>query len=96
MISEEEIKKTTELARIGASEEEIKGLAKDAENILKYVSQISEVASEDAEEKVLGPVYNVLREDQNPHYSEEYKEELLHEAPNREGDWIKVKKILGD
>ena len=35
-----------------------------------------------------------MREDDNPHAGGIYTEAVLNEAPEREGDYIKVKKIL--
>ena len=37
---------------------------------------------------------NVMREDANPHESGIYTEKMLEQAPAREGNYIKVKKIL--
>ena len=39
-------------------------------------------------------VLNVMREDVNPHESGLYTEKILEQAPTREGNYIKVKKIL--
>jgi Asp-tRNA(Asn)/Glu-tRNA(Gln) amidotransferase C subunit len=40
-------------------------------------------------------VRNVLREDANPHESATFTEAILKNAPSRQGDYFKVKKILG-
>ena len=37
---------------------------------------------------------NITREDEKPHKSGVYTKKILSEAPEREGDYIKVKKIL--
>jgi Asp-tRNA(Asn)/Glu-tRNA(Gln) amidotransferase C subunit len=39
---------------------------------------------------------NVMREDEPTNHSGEYTEAILQNAPAREGDWLKVKKILGN
>ena len=39
-------------------------------------------------------VLNVMREDKDPHEAGLYTEKILEQAPAREGDYIKVKKIL--
>lgn len=43
---------------------------------------------------VFGVGVNVMREDTEPHESGIYTEKLLSAAPQREGQYIKVKKIL--
>jgi len=85
------------LARIDLSDEESQRLVGEFEAILNYVGQIksaspaSRKATEDESEYALK---NVMRDDGEPHESGIHTEELLKQAPNREGDYIKVKKIL--
>jgi len=97
-ISDKEIKKLADLARIKLSEMEKKGLKKDIESILGYVSEIQEVSSDATKVKPLSlqrsDLCNVMREDKEPHESGLYTEKILKEAPQREGDYFKVKKIL--
>lgn len=98
-IGEKEIEKLANLARIKFSEEEKKELGKDIESILGYVSEIQKV-SLDISTKVKplslqgSDICNVMREDTEPHKSGIYTEKILNEAPKREGDYVKVKKIL--
>jgi aspartyl-tRNA(Asn)/glutamyl-tRNA(Gln) amidotransferase subunit C len=97
MISPEDVQKLAALARIQLTHDEEVSLAKDMENILDFVAQIQSVSG--SEDGVIGStkekVRNVLREDLHPHQSGIHTEAILHEAPQREGDYIKVKKILG-
>mgnify|MGYP000344924570 CR=1 FL=1 len=97
-ISDKEIEKLAGLARIKLSEKEKKGLKKDIESILGYVSEIQEVSEEVAKGSPLlqqrATLCNVMREDIEPHKSGLYTEKILKEAPQREGDYVKVKKIL--
>jgi aspartyl-tRNA(Asn)/glutamyl-tRNA(Gln) amidotransferase subunit C len=95
-ISDKEIEKLGSLARIKLSDEEKKGLKTDIESILGYVSEIQEVSS-DLERDTTSQkdeLINVMREDENPHESGLYTQKILENAPQREGDYIKVKKIL--
>ena len=95
-ISDKDIEKLGDLARIKLSEKEKETLKTDIEAILGYVSQIKEVSS-DIERDMSGKnetLINVMREDENPHESGLYTEKILENAPEREGDYIKVKKIL--
>ncbi len=66
---------------------------KEMDLILGFVDQIQEVETEDLKVEE-GDLRNIMREDENPYIGGEFSEDLLAEAPNREGDYIKVKKIL--
>ena len=84
------------LARIALTEGEINSLAKDMTEILGYVSDIKEITGNKEKEKKVGPLYNVMRDDEDPHEPGKYSEDLLNLAPDKEGDYIHVKKILGE
>ena len=45
-------------------------------------------------EAEVGKLRNVMREDENPYEKGLYTEKLLEEAPEREENFVKVKKIL--
>lgn len=101
MIEIKDIEKLANLARINIAEEEKEKVRKDINSILEYVSQVSEAETLAASADVAtsktdhaAMVQNVLREDVNPHESGMYTEKLLAEAPEREGNYVKVKKIL--
>ena len=94
MISREEIKKLADLARIEIREEELESLRGEMDNILDYVGQIKNVAGNYSGEVEIGPVFNILREDREPTPAGKYSKELIAEFPDREGDYLKVKKIL--
>ena len=89
-----DVVKLAELAHIKVSPEETEKLLGDLDSILSYVSEISELSGTDMPEKRAGVQRNVMREDDNPHDSGIHTEALLKEAPEREGDYVKVKKIL--
>lgn len=102
-MDKETIDKLAQLARIDIREEEAQNLAGELGTILKYVDEIRsvpEVKGGMGEEKKKEdfPNRNVLREDDPPaggaHEGGLYTEELLDSAPEREGEYIKVKKIL--
>lgn len=81
------------LARIAVSDEEKKILQHDLEEILAYVSQVTEVVAE-VGEPTAGELRNVMRADSEPHESGVFTEDLLKQAPSREGNRVFVKKIL--
>jgi len=88
-----DVQKLAELARIDMTEEEKAEILHDMQEILGYVEQIAEVATE---EKAVEPGEhrNVMREDENPHESGAHTEEILKEVPEKQNGYIKVKSIL--
>lgn len=87
------MKRLALLCRIDMSEEELETLRAEMEHILGYVEKVSELAPADRALEV-GAHHNVMREDGTPRASGTYTEALLSVAPAREGDFIRVKKIL--
>ncbi len=81
------------LARISISDSEKELLRHDLEEILAYVSQVTEVVTE-VGTPMVGELRNVMREDENPHEAGIFTELLLSAAPAREGNRLLVKKIL--
>ncbi|MHB0977863.1 MAG: Asp-tRNA(Asn)/Glu-tRNA(Gln) amidotransferase subunit GatC [Minisyncoccota bacterium] len=97
----EEVLKLAKLARIEVSAEEAESLSHEFEAILGYVGQVKKIADHQIpKESPLGPdpkgnsLRNVMREDANPHESGKFSEAVLKNAPDREENYIKVKKIL--
>lgn len=84
------------LARIELTKEEEDSFAREIGSILSYVATIKEITGDAPPEKVAGPVYNVMREDSEPHEGGIYTEALLRAAPGRSGQYIEVKKIIGE
>ncbi len=91
-----EIERLANLARIELTESERDQFALEVSSILGYISEIKGITGDAPEEKVVGAVFNVVREDGEPHASGMYTDDLLRVAPDHEGAYIKVKKILGD
>ena len=95
MITIKELEHLATLARIKLSEDDKKSLVKEFDSILGYVDRLKKVdVSLDSSGRV-GSVKNVMRADVAEQVSVEDRERLLNEAPDREGDFIAVKKILG-
>ncbi|MBU6427200.1 Asp-tRNA(Asn)/Glu-tRNA(Gln) amidotransferase subunit GatC [Patescibacteria group bacterium] len=96
MITEKELERLAILARIKLSEGDKKSLVKEFDSILGYIDQLKKVeVSLDASARV-GSVKNVTRPDVVENTSREDRERLLNEAPDRQGDFIAVKKILNN
>lgn len=81
------------LARIAVSDDEKKILRHDLEGILTLVSKIKDVTAEMGEPEA-GELRNVMRGDGEPHESGIFTDELLAQAPARDGNRVLVKKIL--
>jgi aspartyl/glutamyl-tRNA(Asn/Gln) amidotransferase C subunit len=95
----EDVKKLADLARIDMSEEEMKGIAKDFDPILAYVSQVQEALkiSENISHKKKPEDYflhNVGREDVVTNKRGEYTEKIISEMPDTQDGFLKVKQIL--
>lgn len=93
MITREEIDNLCALSRIGATDAEKDALQKDLENILGYVGQVADVEIP-AHIESMDMVKNVMRPDMDPYPAHAFTEALLDEAPHREGDFVKVQKVL--
>lgn len=92
MIRSEDIKKLASLSRIELTEEEETSFVSEIDSILGYVGQIGNL--EAPASTGASPLRNVFRADERPHETGEFTERILAEAPSREGQYVKVKKIL--
>jgi aspartyl-tRNA(Asn)/glutamyl-tRNA(Gln) amidotransferase subunit C len=94
-ITKDEIEKLAELSRLALSEEEKERMRGEFDSILEYIAVIQKISASVTERtpSIVAQV-NVMREDAHPHESGIYTEALLSAAPKREGDYIRVKKIL--
>lgn len=90
----EEIQHLAKLARIKVTDDEAEALKTDIDSVLAYVSVVNEITAESGIAKKPGAVYNVFREDKITNEPGLMTEALLKEAPDRDGNYLKVKKIL--
>jgi len=90
-----DIEKLAKLARIELTEEEKTKYLKDIGGILNYVDQIQEVVklSSPSSYKV-GDLRNVMRDDNGENMAGEDTKNIVAEFPRKEGNYLKVKKIL--
>jgi aspartyl-tRNA(Asn)/glutamyl-tRNA(Gln) amidotransferase subunit C len=93
MITIQDIDKLANLSRLALTEQEKASFSNEIGAILGYVANINTLAGDivDMDHAQI----NVLRDDMVIHQSGEYSKNLLANAPSREGDYVKVKKILG-
>jgi len=96
MISADDVRKLARLSRLALTDEEVEKLRGEMDSIVAYIDTIQKVT---LPQTPAGSVYldieNVMRDDANPHEPDAFTEALLSQAPRREGDYLKVKKILG-
>ena len=94
-ISADDVRKVAKLARLDLPEEKIATYTGQLESILDYVSHLAEIDTEGVPETTRAvEVTNVTRKDgvtPTP-----VREEILNQAPLREGDFFRVPKILAD
>lgn len=95
MITNEDVQKLATLARIEVKDNEVPGIRQKMEGILAYVSEVQDLAKEEVSDmSEAGENHNVFRDDIAPHEEGMYTESLIRNAPDKEGNYIKVRKIL--
>jgi len=94
-ISSEDVRKVAQLARLELAEATIATYTAQLERILDHVAQLEQVDTEGVPPTTRAvEVVNVTREDQV--IPTPVREDLLNLAPEREGDFLRVPKILAD
>lgn len=92
MVTTKDIRKLADLSRIEVTDTEADAFVSQIDSILGYIGQISNI---EAPESVgVSSVHNVFREDADAHESGAFTENILSQAPQKEGQYFKVKKIL--
>lgn len=80
------------LARLEVTEEELARLERELPDILGFVEQIQKAS---ADVPVVEPALkNVMREDEHPHESGVYTQDLLSAAPVQKENQIVVKQVI--
>jgi aspartyl-tRNA(Asn)/glutamyl-tRNA(Gln) amidotransferase subunit C len=94
-ITRKDVEYVARLARLELSDAEKEQYAGQLENILKYVDTLNEVDTTDVPptNHALN-LTNVWREDVCVPSTAETREHLLNNAPQRDGDFFRVKKII--
>ena len=92
-ITSNDVRKVAHLARLELQEDQIETYTEQLEQILSYVDQLQEIDTENIPPTTRAvEVVNAMRED-----IVEVKcsrEDILNQAPQREGDFFRVPKIL--
>ena len=94
-ISADDVRKVAQLARLELADETIATYTGQLERILDYVAHLEQVDTEGVPPTTRAvEVVNVTRDDAVT--PTPVREELLNLAPEREGDFLRVPKILAD
>ena len=95
-INREDVRHVARLARLALPEEQIAAITGQLEPILDYVSHLQSIDTTGVAPTTRAvEVVNVTRGDQvNPANAGNVREELLNQAPQREGDLLVVPRIL--
>ncbi|MDD3806563.1 MAG: Asp-tRNA(Asn)/Glu-tRNA(Gln) amidotransferase subunit GatC [Candidatus Marinimicrobia bacterium] len=92
-ISREEVLHIAKLARLSLTEEEVEMYTHQLGEILNYIQKLNELDVDNIEPmKHVLHIVNVLRDDKNlPSLS---REDVLKNAPEHDGEYFKVPKVL--
>ncbi|MAR08441.1 MAG: Asp-tRNA(Asn)/Glu-tRNA(Gln) amidotransferase GatCAB subunit C [Blastopirellula sp.] len=94
-ISADDVRKVAHLARLDLPEDKIKTYTSQLESILDYVGQLQAVDTTDVPPTTRAvEVVNVTREDGVQPTG--VRDDILNQAPKREGDFYRVPKILAE
>jgi aspartyl-tRNA(Asn)/glutamyl-tRNA(Gln) amidotransferase subunit C len=93
MLDREQVRKVAHLARLALTEEEETQFATQLSSILDYFQQLSELNTDNVPPTTRAiDASNVTRADVLEPYPD--RDALLQEAPEQEGDYFRVPKIL--
>ena len=94
-LSKQEIQGIAKLARLDLTEAELEKYGGQLSAVLSYINRLKEVDVKGVEPtaQVTG-LENVLREDEVKNWDKKEIEEALKDAPEREGRFIKVKRVI--
>lgn len=93
MLDQEQVHKIAHLARLEITPEEEVQFAGQLSSILDYFEQLSELDTTDVQPTTRAiELNNITRPDVRVLY--DYREDLLNQAPEQEGDFFRVPQIL--
>ena len=92
-ISSSDVRKVAQLARLELPDDQIELYTAQIEEILSYVDQLQEIDTKNVSPTTRAvEVVNAMREDLVEVKC--LREDILNQAPHREGDFFRVPKIL--
>lgn len=94
MISIEELRKLSELSRIGVPNSELEELRGQLEQILEFVSDVQKADVSGVDEVSVPEHHNVFREDGEAHEAGKYTDAIVANFPDKHNGFLRVKKII--
>ncbi|HBQ98381.1 MULTISPECIES: Asp-tRNA(Asn)/Glu-tRNA(Gln) amidotransferase subunit GatC [unclassified Roseofilum] len=95
MLDQEQVHKVAHLARLALTSEEEAQFSGELSQILDYVEQLNELDTEGVPPTTRAiELSNITRDDLLT--PDEFREALLDNAPDRDGDFFKVPQILSE
>lgn len=94
MLEIKDIEKLAKLARIDLTEDQKNSYLKEIGAILGYVDQIKNAVAKTGNERQISDLRNVSRSDENANETGENTESVVAEFPRKDGNYLKVKKII--
>ena len=92
-ISSSDVRKVAHLARLELPDDQIEIYTAQLEDILSYVDQLQEIDTKNVPPTTRAvEVFNAMREDLVDVNCS--REDILNQAPHREGDFFRVPKII--
>lgn len=94
-LSSEEVKKIAHLARLELTDDEVATYGEQLSSVLEYIDQLREVDVTDVEPTAqVSGLTNVMRDDGAEPWADDEVESALNQAPDREGRFVKVKRVI--
>ena len=94
-ISSDDVRKVAKLCRLEIPEDDIEKYSNQLEGILEYIAQLERIDTLNVPPTTRAvEVVNVFREDTIVSSSSDVRDQILDLAPQREGEFFRVPKIL--
>ena len=96
-ITSDDVRKVAKLCRLEIPDDDIEKYSNQLEGILEYIAQLERIDTLNVPPTTRAvEVVNVFREDIIASSSSDVREKILEQAPQREGEFFKVPKILSE
>ncbi len=94
MLKSEDINHLSDLARIAITDTEKTEFLPQLDTVLGYVSELSNITTEEDATLRAGDLRNVLREDADAYEGGTWTRKILNNMPKTEDGYLKVEQIL--
>ena len=96
-ITSDDVRKVAKLSRLDIPDDDVEKYSNQLEDILEYIAQLERIDTSDVPPTTRAvEVVNVFRDDNVQTSSDDVRDQLLSLAPEREGEFYRVPKILSE